>query len=61
MDIYILLATKRNIHGLIYCLTIKNCDYVYSLLKSNNYNVALYYGTMDSSLKKKTQIIAMKV
>lgn len=50
------LSTKRNIHGLIYCLTIKNCDYVYSLLKSNNYNVALYYGTMDSSLKKKTQI-----
>lgn len=49
------LSNKRNIHGLIYCLTIRNCDYVYSLLKSNNYNVAVYYGTMDSSLKKKTQ------
>jgi len=41
--------------GLIYCLTIKNCKYVYNYLKEMGFNVGYYYGTLESSEKEYMQ------
>lgn len=42
--------------GIIYCLTIKSCNYVYDYLKSFGFNVGIYHGAMDSDEKKKAQM-----
>lgn len=54
-DLYFYLKNKKGIHGLIYCLTIKNCKHVYDYLLSKGINVGLYHGALESNIKKKTQ------
>lgn len=51
-DLYFFLRNKRNIHIVIYCLTIRNVNHVYELLKSYKMNVERYYGSLESNLKK---------
>ena len=50
-DLYFFLRNKKNIHIVIYCLTIRNVIHVYELLKKYNMNVERYYGSLDSNLK----------
>lgn len=51
-DLYFFIRNKKNIHIVIYCLTIRNVDHVYKLLKDKGMNVERYYGTLDSEMKK---------
>ena len=51
-DLYFFIRNKKNIHIVIYCLTIRNVDHVYKLLKDRGMNVERYYGTLDSEMKK---------
>ena len=53
---YILNYVKHNdSSGIIYCLTIKDCLYVYDKLKENNIESVLYYGTLDNQKKTENQ------
>ncbi len=45
------ISKHKNELGIIYCLTIRNCKYVYNYLKEMNYNVGYYYGTMEKEEK----------
>lgn len=42
--------------GIIYCLTIKSCNYVYEYLKCFGFSVGIYHGAMDNEEKKKAQM-----
>jgi ATP-dependent DNA helicase RecQ len=46
---------KNNDIGIIYCLTIKDCNYVHSKLKEANIESIVYYGTLDSNTKMVNQ------
>lgn len=48
------LSSQKGFKGIIYCLTIKNTEKLYSLLK-NKYNVAYYHGKLDSKIKLEQQ------
>jgi len=48
-------SKHKNELGIIYCLTIKNCKYVYNYLKEMGFNVGYYYGTLDSDEKEYMQ------
>ena len=54
-DLYLYINNHKNIHGIIYCLTIKNVIHVYDFLKEKGLNVGYYHGAMESSLKKDIQ------
>lgn len=45
--------------GIIYCLTIKDCLYVYNKLKEANIESILYYGTLDNDIKNINQNLFM--
>lgn len=51
-DLYFFLRNKKNIHIVIYCLTIRNVNHVYEFLKTKNMNVNRYYGSLESNIKK---------
>ena len=51
-DLFFYLKRKQGLHGLVYCLTIKNVVHVYEYLKSKGFNVLKYHGAMDSNEKK---------
>lgn len=46
---------KKEELGLIYCLTIRNCKYVYDYLKQMGFSVGYYYGTMEKEEKEYMQ------
>lgn len=46
---------KKEELGLIYCLTIRNCKYVYNYLKQMGFSVGYYYGTMEKEEKEYMQ------
>ena len=50
-DLYFFLRNKKNIHIVIYCLTIRNVNHVYDFLKDKGFNVDKYYGSLDSNYK----------
>ncbi len=52
-DLYFFLRNKKNIHIVIYCLTIRNVNHVYDYLKEKGFNVDKYYGQLDSEYKSK--------
>ncbi len=45
------ISNHKNELGIIYCLTIKNCKYVYNYLKEMGFNVGYFYGTLDNDEK----------
>ena len=47
---YILLFKNRK--GLVYCLTIRNCKYIYNYLVNMNFKVGLYHGCLESKEKE---------
>ena len=49
------LSNKNPNLGIIYCLTIKNCKYVYNYLKEMGFNVGFYYGTLEKNDKEYMQ------
>ena len=55
-DLYFYLKNKKNVHILIYCLTIRNVIHVYDYLKEKGFNILKYYGEMESLDKKKALI-----
>ena len=46
--------------GIIYCLTIKECKYLYEYLNSEGFSVGVYYGSMDKKEKEKNQTAFIK-
>ena len=48
-------SKHKNELGIIYCLTIKNCKYVYNYLKEMGFNVGFYYGTLEKNDKEYMQ------
>lgn len=53
---YIINYVKNNNDiGIIYCLTIKDCNFVYTKLKEANIDSIVYYGTLDSNTKANNQ------
>ena len=48
-------SKHKNELGIIYCLTIKNCKYVYNYLKEMGFNVGYYYGTLEKNDKEYMQ------
>lgn len=52
-DLYFYVSRKKGMHGLIYALTIKQCEHIYNFLREKNINAALYHGALDSKIKKK--------
>lgn len=46
---------KNNSKGLIYCLTIKTCELLYSELKRLGFRVGLYHGMLQADVKVKMQ------
>lgn len=54
-DLYFYIKEHVGLHGIIYCLTIKNVLHVYEYLKSKGFNVSYYHGAMESIEKKKVQ------
>ncbi|MCR5350553.1 MAG: RecQ family ATP-dependent DNA helicase [Acholeplasmatales bacterium] len=51
-DLYFYIKDKENIHGLIYCITIKNVVHVYNYLKDKNIKILMYHGNLTSDEKK---------
>ena len=49
------LLSKYKTKILIYCMTIKNCEYLYYQLLELGYNVRLYHGMMEKDDKIKSQ------
>nr|MCR5231701.1 RecQ family zinc-binding domain-containing protein [Acholeplasmatales bacterium] len=45
----------KGIHGIIYCLTIKNVIHVYEYLKNLGYMVTYYHGNLEPNIKKQNQ------
>lgn len=41
--------------GIIYCLTIKKCLYLYEMLKNLGYLVGIYHGSLESDIKSQMQ------
>ena len=54
-DLYFYIKSHLNLHGIIYCLTIKNVLHVYEFLKEKGFKVGYYHGEMESIDKKKMQ------
>ena len=54
-DLYFYLKDKKDIHGIIYCLTINHVIHVSDFLKSKGFNVSIYHGSLDSKEKKYIQ------
>lgn len=51
-DLFFYIKRKENIHGLIYCLTIKNVIHVYNYLKDRNIKILMYHGALSTDEKK---------
>jgi ATP-dependent DNA helicase RecQ len=49
------LSKHKKEKGIIYCLTIRNVEYVYSFLLSMGFDVTLYHGALDNIDKVKNQ------
>lgn len=49
------IKNHNNELGIIYCLTIRNCKYVYDYLNNMGFKVGYYYGTLESKEKEYMQ------
>ena len=54
-DLYFYIKRNLNVHGIIYCLTVKNVLHVYEYLRDKGLSVGYYHGAMDSIDKKNIQ------
>lgn len=54
-DLYFYIKRHEGLHGIVYCLTIKNVMHVYELLKKEGFKVGYYHGKMESVDKKHVQ------
>ncbi|MGM9970562.1 MAG: RecQ family ATP-dependent DNA helicase [Anaeroplasma sp.] len=50
-----IIKNNRDVKGIIYCLTIQECNKVFKLLKANKINVSMYYGSLSKEDKKNNQ------